>query len=360
MGLCHTDQTWEFPQDRVRDARPDRPVVGIEPPGYRAHFWFSNQLPCDDHNRTVPSSFVTIGLAHLGYCHANRPQAAIGANLGRTSSPAMSDLKSRLDELFWYHTIDVAPGITTKGMFDNRHALSIIPFPDLRGKRCLDVGTCDGLYAFHMEQRGAAEVVAVDLSDLTDLDYPPEVRHQLAYDPSRSHLGPSRPGFDLLHEVLGSRVKWRGCNVYDLNRDDLGVFDVVVVGSLLLHLRDPVRALNAVRGVVGGQLIVADYVHTPLMVRSRRRPLFELRGEGPDFQWWVGNDRGNRQLLQVSGFNIEKVSRYFVLRFGPELDKEYVPKLGLRETVNAVINGALTGDRRRGHLHRAYRCRPRF
>lgn len=270
------------------------------------------------------------------------------------------DLQTRVDELPWYHTIDVAPRVTTKGMFDNRHALSIIPFPDLRGKRCLDVGTCNGLYAFHMEQQGAAEVVAVDLPDLADLDYPPDIRHHPTFDRSRSQLRPRRTGFDLLHEMLGSRVEWRGCNIYDLNPGDLGVFDVVVVASLLLHLRDPVRALDAVRSVVGGQLVVADYVHTPLTFRSRRRPLFELRGEGSDFQWWLGNDRGNRQLLHVSGFKIEEVSRYFVLRFGPDLDKEYFPRLGVGETAKAVINRALTGDSHRGHLHRAYRCRPRF
>src|SRR5438067_6151311 len=79
----------------------------------------------------------------------------------------MSDLQERLDEYDWYHSIDVAPGVTTKGMFDNRHALSIIPFPDLRGKRCLDVGTHDGFVALHMERQGASEVVAIDLPDLT-------------------------------------------------------------------------------------------------------------------------------------------------------------------------------------------------
>ena len=79
----------------------------------------------------------------------------------------MSDLQERLDEYDWYHSIDVAPGVTTKGMFDNRHALSVIPFTDLRGKRCLDVGTHDGFVALHMERQGASEVVAIDLPDLT-------------------------------------------------------------------------------------------------------------------------------------------------------------------------------------------------
>ena len=48
---------------------------------------------------------------------------------------------------FWYHTIDVAPGVTTPGWFDLLHALDLGPFPDVRGKRCLDVGTFDGFWA---------------------------------------------------------------------------------------------------------------------------------------------------------------------------------------------------------------------
>lgn len=272
----------------------------------------------------------------------------------------MSDLKSRVDELLWYHTIDVVPGITTKGMFDNRHALSVIPFPDLRGKRCLDVGTCDGLYAFHMERQGASEVIAVDLPDLGQLDYPPEILHHPTFDRSQTQVLPRRTGFNLLHEVFESKVERRGCSIYDLSPEDLGKFDVVVVASLLLHLRDPVRALDAVRGVVSGDLIVADYIHTPLALRAGRRPLFELRGEGSDFQWWLGNDRGIRQLLHVGGFTVEESSRYFVLRYGGELGKEYPFPRGMREGAKALINRALTGDSRRGHLHRAYRCRPRF
>jgi tRNA (mo5U34)-methyltransferase len=271
-----------------------------------------------------------------------------------------SDLQRRADELLWYHTIDAVPGVTTKGMFDNRHALSIIPFPDLRGKRCLDVGTCDGLYAFHMEQAGAAEVVAIDVPDLADLDYPPEIRHHPTYDRSQTEVVPRRGGFHLLHEALGSKVDRRGRNVYDLNPEEFGQFDVVVVASLLLHLRDPVRALDAVRSVVKGELILADYIHTPLAMFFPRRPIFELKGEGSDFQWWVGNDRGVRQLLHVGGFTVEETSPYFLLRYGPYGDKRYFPRRDLKESSRALVNFLLTRDFHRGHLHRAYRCRPRF
>ena len=175
----------------------------------------------------------------------------------------------------------------------------------MRGKRCLDVGTWDGFYAYELERRGAAEVVAVDLADLADIDWPPEVRADPSFDPTLSGEQPRPAGFELLHQLLDSKVEWRGCSIYDLDPSELGTFDLVVVGSLLVHLRDPVRALDAVRRMVapGGQFLSIEYIHPPVNVLGRGRPLFELRGETSDFQWWLASDRGLQQLLKVAGFD---------------------------------------------------------
>src|SRR5919106_1834775 len=76
----------------------------------------------------------------------------------------------------WYHTIDVAPGVTTPGWFDLRPIVDRLPWPDVRGKRCLDVGPYDGFLAFELERRGAAEVVAVDIGAHEDWDWPVRLR----------------------------------------------------------------------------------------------------------------------------------------------------------------------------------------
>ena len=270
-------------------------------------------------------------------------------------------VQRRLDELRWYHSIDVAPGVSTKGWFDLRHALDVMPFPDVRGKRCLDVGTWDGFYAFEMERRGAAEVVALDVPDIADIDYPPEVRADPTFDPSLSDAQPRSAGFHLLHELLGSKVEWRAGNIYDLDPDEHGTFDVVVVGSLLVHLRDPVRALDAVRKVTRGQFLSADYLHPPVHLLGRRgRPLFELRGETSDFQWWLASDAGLRQLLHVGGFTVDQASKYFLLRPG-EGGGTNSSDRGLRGKVKHAVNRAVAGDGTPGgHLHRAYLSHPRF
>ncbi len=275
------------------------------------------------------------------------------------ASTSAAQMLAAIDELLWYHVIDVAPGVTTPGWFDLRHALDLIPFPEVRGKRCLDIGTWDGFYAWELERRGAAEVVAVDLPDLVDIDWTPEALANPEFDPSQEGKQARPAGFNLIKELTGSNVIWRGESVYDLDRESIGTFDLVVCGSLLVHLRDPVRALDAVRRVTSGSFLSIDYVHAPLNllnVLAGGRPIFELRGKSRDFQWWLASDAGFRHLLDVAGFKVERASKPFLLRPGrPE------PIAGVRPRFRQALNWTLTRDTTPGgHLHRAYLTSPRF
>lgn len=275
-----------------------------------------------------------------------------------SSDSTAVELQQQLDELTWYHSIDVRPDVATRGWWDLRHAWDLIPWPDLSGKRCLDVGTWDGFYAFEMERRGAAEVVAVDIDDLTKLDFPPGQLGNYLSQIEESTPQSRRAGFDLLHGLLGSHVSLRPGNIYDLNKMDLGSFDVVVVGSLLLHLRDPVRALDAVRQVTAGSLISIEHLN-PFLTLLRRRPLFELRGQGTDFQWWIPGERGLERLLSCAGFRVEAKSKRFLLRPGVAGEPPG-PLLAMpRDEARRLITYALTRDATRGgHLHQALRCVP--
>jgi hypothetical protein len=113
-----------------------------------------------------------------------------------------------------------------------------------------------------------------------------------------------------------------------------------------------------VRRVTKGHLLSIEYVHAPLQVLARRRPLFELRGETVDFQWWLASDAGLRHLLHVGGFRIEQMSKPFLLRFGPGTSRE--TKRKVQPLPDRLLKWALTRDPSGGHLHRAYLCEPRF
>src|SRR5688572_918088 len=120
----------------------------------------------------------------------------------------------------WYHTLELAPGVVTPGSYDVRPLAKDALPRDLRGKRCLDVGTFDGFWAFEMERREADEVLALDLDDIRDADFPPLARAKIEaeHDPSQ----PWGAGFRIAHEVLGSNVRRVVGNVYDLHAGQIG------------------------------------------------------------------------------------------------------------------------------------------
>jgi tRNA (mo5U34)-methyltransferase len=258
---------------------------------------------------------------------------------------------------FWYHTIDVADGVTTPGWFDLRHAVDRLPWPDVRGKRCLDIGTFDGFFAFELERRGAAEVLAVDIEDHRLWDWPADARPGVAdVDRDVAFRGPPKgAGFRLLAEAMDSSVEWRPISIYDLDPAVVGRFDVVVCGSLLLHLRDPVRALESVRSVCDGWLLSSEQIELSTTLLTRRRPLFRLDGSGKNCQWWLANAAGHERLLWSGGFAVEARSRPFIARFNAHPP----PARSLRGTLRQAQTYVLTGDRSAGVLHRALLARPR-
>ena len=214
----------------------------------------------------------------------------------------------------WYHTIEVGEGVTTPGWFDLRPIVDAMPWPDVAGKRCLDVGTYDGYLAFELERRGAAEVVAVDIPGHEDWDWLPRLADQ-GPEYLAEVAGPKGRGFEIAAEALQSKVERRFVNIYDLHPREVGTFDVVVCGSLLLHLRDPFRALAAIRSVCRGQFLSAEQIDLRLSVIERRRGAFHLRGH--DGQWLIPSRRGHLQMLDVAGFDIERTSRPYAVPFGP-------------------------------------------
>ena len=206
-------------------------------------------------------------------------------------------LQKRVDELEWYHTFELAPGVTTPGWFDTRSVVGKIPFPaDLTGKRCLDVGSFDGFWAFTMEQRGAAEVVAIDVPDPRQWDWPANTTPDAVEAVSRRRPG---GGFALVADVLGSKVERRELSVYDLDPKTVGRFDFVYLGSLLLHLRDPVGALMKVREVCAGSLLLVDAIDLSIGAAPRAK----LDGLGRPW-WWKPNMAGLVRMVEAAGFRV--------------------------------------------------------
>jgi tRNA (mo5U34)-methyltransferase len=212
------------------------------------------------------------------------------------------DLRERVERIQWYHTLDLAPGVVTPGWLDHRRVVAQVPLPaSLDGKRCLDVGTFNGFWAFEMERRGAQDVVAIDVLDPHRWDWPAG-SDQATIETLAQRMAEGE-GFAVAQAALDSAVRRLDLSVYDLDERNVGKFDVVYVGSLLIHLRDPVRALERVREVCEGTLILVDGIDLPMTLRNPRLPVARLDGRGRPW-WWYPNLAGLARLVEAAGFEL--------------------------------------------------------
>lgn len=259
----------------------------------------------------------------------------------------------------WYHTMELAPGVVTPGIFDLRETLRELPWPDVRGLRCLDVATFDGFFAFEMERRGAAEVVATDIESLMSLDWTQHSRPHNIGDLQSLGFGAAGTGqgFRLAAEALGSSVVWRPMSVYDLDPVELGIFDVVMCGSILVHLRDPLRALEAVRSVCAGSLVSSEPLDVRLQIMARKRPVARLDGSAL-CQWWSPNAAGHRQMLEVAGFEVERWSRPHLAPYNMTGRDGGIRSRRLREATGALVTRGLARTTMDGVLQQAVLAHP--
>lgn len=271
----------------------------------------------------------------------------------RRTSPDAA-LSKEIEALEWYHTLQLAPGLETPGWHDTRPIVSQIPFPaSLAGMRCLDVGTFDGFWAFEMERRGAEEIVAIDILDPRQWDWP--VGSDAAVIETIGRRKGRGEGFEIAKRELASSVQRIERSVYEVQRDDVGEFDLIFVGSLLIHLQNPVRALEALRTVCRGTLIVMDGIDLLLSLVFPRRPVATLHAQGRPW-WWYCNQAGLRRLLEAAGFELTEGPRRMFMPpgKGQPLASFHPRLLATREGRQALVIA------RRGDPHAVATARPRM
>ena len=169
---------------------------------------------------------------------------ALRERYDRSDPLARPAIEGALNQYQFYHTIDVIPGLATRGMPsrgpDWAWAQTIIDRLmvalsqlDVKGKRVLDIGCRDGALSFAAERLGAAEVIGID-NDLS-------------------------PGLtEFLIPFKRSRVRAVQLNINDLTPKRFGQFDVVLFAGVLYHLRYPMWALKRIADVLrpGGTLLI--------------------------------------------------------------------------------------------------------
>lgn len=137
----------------------------------------------------------------------------------------------------WHQRWEVFQGVFTPGRNPVERLCRHARLPaDLSGKRVLDVGAWNGCFSFECERRGAIEVVAYSLEN------------------------PDESGFNRLKSLLNSKVSYVEGSVYALSPEKLGFFDVILFFGVLYHLRYPLLAIDRLRTVSRGSVLVETHV----------------------------------------------------------------------------------------------------
>jgi tRNA (mo5U34)-methyltransferase len=198
-------------------------------------------------------------------------------------------IKHQVDaEPYWFHRIEVLPGVFTPGWSDP--AAEKLPYfglpDDLTGMRVLDIGCAEGFFSFEAERRGAREVIGID-------SFPASVRR-----------------FNIVKAARQSNATAFLMNVYDLDVDRLGTFDLVLFYGVFYHLKHPQYALERIRDVCTGRLLFQTHMHEEPAVAgtpwARYFPHGMLSGsQNEDFDptvFWLFNSAGCVAMLDHVGF----------------------------------------------------------
>jgi tRNA (mo5U34)-methyltransferase len=244
----------------------------------------------------------------------SRSGAAPVAGDGTDGSPEAAALVAQVKNVQWYHTMDLGHGVVTPGFFDHGPTLQHYHLPErLAGQRVLDVATYNGFWAFEFERRGAAEVIATDIETMANVDLAPRRRANMTAEELRQQTG---AGFAIAHAAYRSRVRREIVDVYDLGSERLGTFDLVMCSDLLLHLTNPIRALQRIRSVTRGSAYISD-MYDPHLDHYGPAGLMHYRSGMNDYVWWTFSLSGLQQMIQDAGFSrVTVLDRFSLLPAG--------------------------------------------
>lgn len=216
-----------------------------------------------------------------------------------------------IDECEFYHTMDLPGHGTVQGQWDLRGRFGEYSgHIEFSGRSVLDVGTASGFLSFEMERLGA-DVVSFDADCAERFAFVPFPNRPYTEDPERwrkdtnAFLDRLHNSYWFAHGLYGSKAKAFYGDVYDLP-EELGQFDVVLVGQILIHLRDPVTALASIARRCSDTLVVTEGL---LEIEEPIARLGASTDGGPEWLWWHCSVGLIRNLLAISGFQVVNVYR---------------------------------------------------
>ncbi|MDI6784255.1 MAG: class I SAM-dependent methyltransferase, partial [bacterium] len=186
-----------------------------------------------------------------------------------------------------YHRLNFGDGLIMQGIFDLTKHLSLYNIPDtLEGKTVLDIGTAAGFFALECARRGG-QVTAIDV------------------------YGGFLPQ---LISLLNVRINYLQKSIYELD-SGFGQFDLVICGSLLMHLTEPFEAIKRIRSVCRKQAIISTMCSENYATEPR--PICEFLGwkatDGDHWTYWDISASALKLMLLIAGFTKMMNERHFTI-----------------------------------------------
>jgi hypothetical protein len=211
------------------------------------------------------------------------------------------------EECVFYHALDLPSFGTVDGHWDLRGRFDeYVGYAKLRNRTVLDIGTASGFLSFEAERRGA-RVVSVDADSAARWHRLPfrqglRQRDEAAWlSMADGYLTGIKKSYWLARRELGSSSRVYYGDASSLPAE-LGLFDVVLVGQILVHLRDVVLALTSAAARCKDTLIIAEG-----MIEDER-PYSEFlgRADNPDYDYgfWHHSTGLYRELMAILGFRL--------------------------------------------------------
>jgi SAM-dependent methyltransferase len=218
-----------------------------------------------------------------------------------------------ISDCYFYHTMEIPGHGVVQGEWDLRPGVdAYLGGFDFRGKRVLDVGAASGFLSFHVERNGA-DVVSYDLSEDQPWDIVPFARGDAAAVEAgrRDHMRRINNSYWFCHRAFNSHAKAVYGTVYEIPLA-IGPVDVAIYGSILLHLRDPFRALEMGARLTREAIIVSDLLPYGRFGLFRSAAVFMPRFQRINdwFTWWRLPPSLVCEFLKILGFEHTTVTRH--------------------------------------------------
>jgi len=210
----------------------------------------------------------------------------------------------------FYHTMELPGAGLVQGAWDLRDTIdAYLGNLDYKGKTVLDVGTASGYLTFEMEKRGGI-VTSFEMVDSKSWNLVPYVHPGIDLkkikDIWRANVVKLQNSYWYAHKALQSKARVYYGDVYNIPKA-LGQYDIVMLGMILPHLRDPFQGLFSAALRSRDTLVITQQAPQNRESMAYFMPNAKLRQ--PLAAWWSMSEECVKNCIEIVGFEIVSMKR---------------------------------------------------